>query len=994
MNQIQFLVLFIIAQYAVGSDPTYGGSPTRPGSSCQDILVKRGSASNGIYYIYSDSAANIIPVFCDFQTDAGVGWTLVHKLSDAVVGNALNMWTSGTPINQQNTSVLNVAKNAHYLNSLINDWGRVDKISVRLYTGGNIVRRLDFFPRTNKLDWFSPPAVNYSSWSDLPTAANWEGSGQGRFFSINGYAPDSRTWYINNNWGGCGADQGWMIVSYGSDTCNFEFFGAKTPVRIVHSGLATLTQWSVAKQYADTFAIFVKLRDGDCGSFPNTFVGSNGNCSFCAGPIVNPQYSATTVTVTSDCFYNNTFTTRCKFGSLITDGSPILNTNQVECPIPPMTTGTYQFTISLDGGVNWLPSCSKYIATPTDTPLNVTDIVPNLTIPIEWTVQSGSSVNIYLMGYVDPTYLSKMPSPASQAVDSNKVVQLMLIAGNVSNTGIYNWVVPGSIPDAKAYAFKIEFNSGNRRLIAGIIFSYVVTTGVQAQCHGTYCGLQAACAGQNGTGNPIDPVDVACRSHDQCYDRSGRFDPVCDQKLIDDLKAAIPTCPNTDCSTYGAKAVKLFSAILSIRGKGQKDETEGTGPVGTTGGHGDPHYTTVDNCYYTFNGVGEYTLLGIQGTFDTQFISQVRTERVQIFPASMHSAITMRTGASGSRVGLYAKGADADLYIDSIKTVLLIGCPHRFTGGQITKREIGTYFVDFDNGVSVNIATDNFVADRFNRITLNFPYSLAFNQTYGILGVWDNSIGNDISLRNGTTLSCSAINNPNIFRTFADSWKILDSESLFDYDFNVTTANYTNTSFVPPFTPQFQSPAQEQLANQLCAGVPPEFLNACLFDFALINNTSVIGAIQNTNDAITAATKFPVNIRGFNVYAGNSSFCASWDPPSGVLGTVLYDVEYLTGSWVNLVSELNGTTFCASNLINLPPYTLRLRSLLSNHYYSGWTSAQVSTITTTGVVTSGSMTTGVNPATTGAEEVSGAFFVQLEIFMVFICGVIALFMLP
>jgi hypothetical protein len=69
-------------------------------------------------------------------------------------------------------------------------------------------------------------------------------------------------------------------------------------------------------------------------------------------------------------------------------------------------------------------------------------------------------------------------------------------------------------------------------------------------------------------------------------------------------------------------------------------------------------------------------------------------------------------------------------------------CPHisnlpfpcRFTGGQITKREIGTYFVDFDNGVSVNIATDNFVADRFNRITLNFPYSLAFNQTYGILG--------------------------------------------------------------------------------------------------------------------------------------------------------------------------------------------------------------------------------------------------------------------
>lgn len=47
--------------------------------------------------------------------------------------------------------------------------------------------------------------------------------------------------------------------------------------------------------------------------------------------------------------------------------------------------------------------------------------------------------------------------------------------------------------------------------------------------HGNWCGPG------HGGGEPVDPLDEACKRHDECYADSGYFDCKCDTQLIDDI---------------------------------------------------------------------------------------------------------------------------------------------------------------------------------------------------------------------------------------------------------------------------------------------------------------------------------------------------------------------------------------------------------------------------------------------------------------------------
>lgn len=84
-----------------------------------------------------------------------------------------------------------------------------------MYVGGVAVANMTFSPGTGKSDFFAPGNILSSSYTDL-------GSFSGNFFSEDGDAGIQRRWFINQNYGGCPNDVGWIVVNNGGNACNWE----------------------------------------------------------------------------------------------------------------------------------------------------------------------------------------------------------------------------------------------------------------------------------------------------------------------------------------------------------------------------------------------------------------------------------------------------------------------------------------------------------------------------------------------------------------------------------------------------------------------------------------------------------------------------------------------------------------------------------------------------------------------------------------------------
>ncbi len=117
-------------------------------------------------------------------------------------------------------------------------------------TGGGVQKTIVFDTIEASLnDLFVPSRVKSSSWTDLPTQANWDNSALGRYFSV--FGTTGRDFYINNNFGGCSADQGWLNLTTTSG-CGFD---GGTAGKILYASGTTM-QLGTSMAAADTFMIF------------------------------------------------------------------------------------------------------------------------------------------------------------------------------------------------------------------------------------------------------------------------------------------------------------------------------------------------------------------------------------------------------------------------------------------------------------------------------------------------------------------------------------------------------------------------------------------------------------------------------------------------------------------------------------------------------------------------------------------------------------------
>lgn len=270
---------------------------------------------------------------------------------------------------------------------------------------------------------------------------------------------------------------------------------------------------------------------------------------------------------------------------------------------------------------------------------------------------------------------------------------------------------------------------------------------------------------------------------------------------------------------------------------------------------GDPHLITFDGLRYSFQTVGEFTLVKSN---DGKFEVQVRQTPVNS-NLSLNSAVAMKLGSD--RVTLYAKDLpDADtstpLRVNN-KPTTIQGDKLTLSSGGIIAKTGNTYIVDFPMGEKVVITPSSAGGNPFLNVS-PFVYNQSGKYS-GLLGNMNGNSNDDQEIRGGgnVLISKSTYGDVNrvlnlvglrvpgalagaeklyfdqLYKQFGNSWRIKQEESLFDYPPGKTTQNYTDTSFPDQYLKlEMLSPEQVQKARKECteAGVDQNLMEGCIFD--------------------------------------------------------------------------------------------------------------------------------------------------------------------
>ena len=180
--------------------------------------------------------------------------------------------------------------------------------------------------------------------------------------------------------------------------------------------------------------------------------------------------------------------------------------------------------------------------------------------------------------------------------------------------------------------------------------------------------------------------------------------------------------------------------------------------LGYADGYGDPHFITLDGKQYTFNGLGEYTLLD---ALDDEFVIQIQTKQAvdqngRNLEASVISAIAMKQKNKPTVQAHLHEVLGIEVVIESQSNNDGYNKLHfdyvsirHFDGGQVsTGANKFSRVFHFENGVVV-------IAKAANDI-LSFQLSIPktfYNNTKGLLGVWNGKQEDDFLRPDGTTVA-------------------------------------------------------------------------------------------------------------------------------------------------------------------------------------------------------------------------------------------------
>lgn len=283
----------------------------------------------------------------------------------------------------------------------------------------------------------------------------------------------------------------------------------------------------------------------------------------------------------------------------------------------------------------------------------------------------------------------------------------------------------------------------------------------------------------------------------------------------------------------------------------------GGGHKGGASSTGDPHFKTIDGLSYSFQSAGEFILM--ESLAGDDFEIQVRHEPTssgKCPDVSLTSAAAVQLGEH--RVGLYPK-RNSPIWIDGEPIGFVGGFKALGDGYGITKLDADEYALTWPDGEYLEVSLTSTRAD----LRLYLPNSRR-GQLQGLFGKFNGDPSDDLLLRDGTTLG-EPVDWETLHGRFADSWRISQDESLFDYKQGESTDTYTDKD-VPnqPTTLEDVPDSEETSARQTCekAGVDTKnqtVMRDCIIDVYCTGDSSYAdGHAERTEPADELDVERPI----------------------------------------------------------------------------------------------------------------------------------------
>ncbi|MEG4012330.1 MULTISPECIES: VWD domain-containing protein [unclassified Microcoleus] len=194
--------------------------------------------------------------------------------------------------------------------------------------------------------------------------------------------------------------------------------------------------------------------------------------------------------------------------------------------------------------------------------------------------------------------------------------------------------------------------------------------------------------------------------------------------------------------------------------------------------YNDPRIVTIDKQYHDFQAAGEFTL--IESTTGDLKI-QVRQQPINNNPRSNVSDNTaVATVLGGKRIGIYK---DQGLLIDGQPTQIANDDALAIGEGRIY-REGNTYTVVYPTG-------DQLVAKVGSRVNVEvYLTDDREGKVKGLLGNFNKNPKDDLVKRDGTVIP-EPVSQQQLYGEYSDSWRVNQTESLFDYKPGENTNTFT-----------------------------------------------------------------------------------------------------------------------------------------------------------------------------------------------------------